>query len=371
MSGTDALFSPYKLKNLSLPNRIAMAPMTRSFSPNQIPGANVAAYYRARVEGGVGLILTEGTVVDHQSASNDVNVPAFFGEAALAGWANVLKEVKAAGGFIMPQLWHQGTMRKPGTGPYPDAPSMGPSGLTKPGKQVAEPMTHKDIEDVIAAFAKSAKSAMDIGFDGVEIHGAHGYIVDQFFWDGTNARDDHFGGGLEERTRFAADIVKAVRAATRPDYPILLRFSQWKQQEFTARLAPTPQELETFLTPLAKAGVDMFHCSTRRLWEPEFPETGSEMNLAGWTKKISGVPTMTVGSVGLTGDFITNGFGQGAGVDDGADMNKLIKMLDRGDFDLVAVGRALIVNPDWANKVQQGKLNELKPWTPEALATLI
>ena len=371
MSNTGALFTPYKLKNLSLPNRIAMAPMTRSKSPDQIPGADVAAYYRRRVEGGVGLILTEGTVVDHQSASNDVNVPAFFGEASLAGWANVLKEVKAAGGFIMPQLWHQGTMRKPGTGPYPDAPTMGPSGLSKPGKQVAEPMTHKDIDDVIEAFAKSAKSAMQLGFDGVEIHGAHGYIVDQFFWDGTNERDDHFGGGLVDRTRFAADIVKAVRAATNPDFPILLRFSQWKQQEFTARLAPTPQELESFLTPLAKAGVDMFHCSTRRLWEPEFPETGSDMNLAGWTKKISGVPAMTVGSVGLNGDFITNGFGQGAGVDDGADMNKLIKMLDRGDFDLVAVGRALIVNPDWANKVQQGKLNELKPWTPEALATLV
>jgi 2,4-dienoyl-CoA reductase-like NADH-dependent reductase (Old Yellow Enzyme family) len=370
MSGTDVLFTPFKLKNLSLPNRIVMAPMTRSRSPGQIPGADVAAYYRKRIEGGVGLILTEGTVVDHQSASNDVNVPAFFGEVALAGWANVLKEVKAAGGFIMPQLWHQGTMRKPGTGPYPDAPSMGPSGLSKPGKQVAEPMSHKDIDNVIEAFAKSAKSAMDLGFDGVEIHGAHGYIVDQFFWDGTNARDDHFGGALAERTRFAADIVKAVRAATRPDYPILLRFSQWKQQEFTARLAPTPQELESFLTPLAKAGVDMFHCSTRRFWEPEFPETGSDMNLAGWTKKISGVPAMTVGSVSLSEDFVNAFAGKSAG-NDHAHMDGLMKMLERGDFDLVAVGRALIVNPDWANKVRQGKMNELKPWTPEALQTLV
>ena len=95
------------------------------------------------------------------------------------------------------------------------------------------------------------------------------------------------------------------------------------------------------------------------------------MNLAGWTKKISGIPTMTVGSVSLDGDFITNGFTQSAGLDDGKDMAGLIKMLERGDFDLVAVGRALIVNPDWANKVQQGKINELKPWTPEALQTLV
>jgi 2,4-dienoyl-CoA reductase-like NADH-dependent reductase (Old Yellow Enzyme family) len=370
MSDTDVLFTPFKLKDLSLPNRIVMAPMTRSKSPGQIPGGDVAAYYRARAEGGVGLILTEGTSPEHKSATGDANVPAFFGKEALAGWANVLKEVKAAGGHIMPQLWHQGIMRRQGTGPYPDAPSMGPSGLSKPGKQVAAPMSHADIDDVIAGFATSARSAMEMGFDGVEIHGAHGYILDQFFWNGTNVRDDHFGGSLADRTRFAVDIIAAVRAATRADFPILLRFSQWKQQDFSVRLAHTPGELEGFLDPLAKAGVDMFHCSTRRFWEPEFPQTDSDMNLAGWTKKITGLPTMTVGSVSLNGDFITNGFGQGAGLDAGADMARLIKMLERGDFDLVAVGRALIVNPDWPNKVRQGKMNELKPWTPEALQTL-
>jgi 2,4-dienoyl-CoA reductase-like NADH-dependent reductase (Old Yellow Enzyme family) len=370
MSATDVLFRPFKFKNLSLPNRIVMAPMTRSKSPGQIPGADVAAYYRARAEGGVGLILTEGTSPEHKSASNDANVPAFFGKEALAGWANVLKNVKAAGGHIMPQLWHQGIVRRQGSGPYPDAPSMGPSGRSRPGKQVAEPMSHKDIDDVIAGFATSARHAMDLGFDGVEIHGAHGYILDQFFWDGTNARDDHFGGTLPDRTRFAVDVIKAVRAATSAGFPILLRFSQWKQQDFSVRLAHTPKELEGFLDPLAKAGVDMFHCSTRRFWEPEFPETGSDMNLAGWTKKISGLPTMTVGSVSLNDDFVNAFAGKAAG-NDHAHMDGLMKMLERGDFDLVAVGRALIVNPDWANKVRQGKMNELKPWSPEALQTLV
>src|ERR1700753_2418782 len=159
MSNTDVLFSPYKLKNLSLPNRIAMAPMTRSFSPNQVPGANVAEYYRKRVEGGVGLILTEGTVVDHQSASNDANVPAFFGKDALAGWANVLKEVKAAGGHIMPPLWHPGLVRHHASGPYPEERSMSPSGLSKPGNKVTEPMSDADIADVIGGFATSARAA--------------------------------------------------------------------------------------------------------------------------------------------------------------------------------------------------------------------
>jgi 2,4-dienoyl-CoA reductase-like NADH-dependent reductase (Old Yellow Enzyme family) len=281
----------------------------------------------------------------------------------------VLKEVKAAGGHIMPQLWHQGVVRHPGSGPYPDAPSMAPSGLAKPGKKVAEAMSDSDIADVIGGFAKSARYAMDMGFDGVEIHGAHGYILDQFFWDGTNARADKFGGGIAERTNFAIEVVKAVRAATSPDFPILLRFSQWKQQDFSVKLAHTPQELETFLGPLASSGVDMFHCSTRRFWEPEFE--GSDMNLAGWTKKISGKPTITVGSVSLNDDFINAYRGKAAEVDTGAHLDGLMKMLARGDFDLVAVGRALIVNPDWANKIRAGHVDQLKPWGPEALATLI
>jgi 2,4-dienoyl-CoA reductase-like NADH-dependent reductase (Old Yellow Enzyme family) len=367
MVSTGLLFQPFQLKGLVLPNRIAMAPMTRSKSPGQIPGTDVAAYYRARAEGGVGLILTEGTSPEHNAATGDANVPAFFGEASLAGWANVLKEVKAAGGHIMPQLWHQGIMRRMGTGPYPDAPSMSPSGLAKPDKKVAEPMTDGEIADVIDGFAKSAGYARTMGFDGVEIHGAHGYILDQFFWSGTNIRDDRFGGSLTKRTSFAAEIVKAVRAATGPDFPILLRFSQWKQQDFAARLAHSPAELEAFLAPLSDAGVDMFHCSTRRFWEAEFPQ--SDMNLAGWTKKLSGKPTMTVGSVGLDDDFINAYLGKGAANDENR-MGTLLDMLGRGDFDLVAVGRALIVNPDWPHKVREGRFDTLKPYAPEALATL-
>ncbi|HVP83979.1 MAG TPA: NADH:flavin oxidoreductase [Rhizomicrobium sp.] len=364
MVSTDLLFQPFRLKGLSLPNRIVMAPMTRSRSPGQVPNADVVAYYRRRAEGGVGLILTEGTSPEHLSASNDANVPSFFGEAALAGWANVLKDVKAAGGHIMPQLWHQGIVRHKGSGPYPDQPSMSPSGLAKPGKKVTEPMTAKDIDDVIAGFAKSAGYAKDLGFDGVEIHGAHGYIVDQFFWDGTNAREDAFGGSLEKRTQFAAEVVRAVRARVGEDFPILLRFSQWKQQDYTARLAQSPQELERFLKPLTDAGVDIFHCSTRRFWEPEFE--GSDMNLAGWTKKISGKPTVTVGSVSLNLDFITS-FAQQAAETQAGNIDRLMEMMARGDFDLVAVGRALIVNPDWANKVREGKAAELKPYAPESL----
>jgi len=366
MTSAAPLFREFRLKSLALPNRIVMAPMTRSKSPGQVPGPDVAAYYARRAQS-VGLILTEGTSPEHRSASNDANVPAFFGEAALAGWASVLKAVKAVGGRIMPQLWHQGIVRHPGTGPYPDAPSMSPSGLARPGKSVAEPMTQRDIDDVVTGFARSAGYAKALGFDGVEIHGAHGYIIDQFFWEGTNCREDAYGGSLEKRTRFAADVVGAVRNAVGPDFPILLRFSQWKQQDFAAKLAQTPQELERFLAPLSAAGVDVFHCSTRRFWEPEFPDTGSDLNLAGWTKKLSGKPTITVGSVGLNEDFITAYRQKGA---QPAGIDRLLEMLERGDFDLVAVGRALIANPEWAVKVHEGNFDELRAYEPKMLETL-
>ncbi|HEY0107890.1 MAG TPA: NADH:flavin oxidoreductase [Rhizomicrobium sp.] len=367
MSDTSILFRPFTLKSLTLPNRIVMAPMTRSKSPEQIPNDKVAAYYKARAAGGTGLILTEGTAPEHPAATNDVGVPNFYGEASLAGWAKVVAEVKSAGGHIMPQLWHQGIVRHPGTGPNPESPSMSPSGLAKKDKKVAEPMTDKDIADIIAGFAKSAGYAKALGFDGVELHGAHGYLIDQFFWADTNRRTDRFGGSIAARTTFACEVTRAVRAAVGPDFPILLRFSQWKQQDFAARLATTPQALETFLAPMVDAGVDIFHCSTRRFWEPEFPETGSDMNLAGWSKKLSGLPTISVGSVSLNTDFITAFRQAGAEI---SGIGRLIEMMERGDFDLIAVGRALIANADWANQIRADHLDRLKAYSPELLAEL-
>jgi 2,4-dienoyl-CoA reductase-like NADH-dependent reductase (Old Yellow Enzyme family) len=366
MTSVDTLFRPFKHGKLSLENRIVMAPMTRSHSPNQVPGQDVADYYRRRAEAEVGLIITEGTTVDHPVASFDTNVPAFHGEAALAGWVNVVEEVHRVGGKIVPQLWHVGMARKPGSGPHPDLPSAGPSGLIKPGKQVAEPMSEQDVTDVIEAFAKGAAAAKSIGMDGIEIHGAHGYLVDQFFWGGTNERSDAWGGNQVQRARFAEEIVKACRAATDPDFPIILRFSQWKQQDYDARLAPTEAELEAFLAPLTDAGVDIFHCSTRRFWEPEFD--GSTMNLAGWTKKMTGKPTISVGSVSLNQEFLATFAGQDAS-NDADHMEDLLERMEADEFDLIAVGRALISDHEWAKKIHEGRFNDLNEFSKEALAT--
>lgn len=362
---TNALFKPFSHGNLSLTNRIVMAPMTRQFSPNGIPTPDVAAYYKRRAQGGTGLIITEGTTVNDNVATMDANIPQFHGEQALSGWKTVVDEVHSVGGKIMPQLWHVGMARVAEKAPFPDLPSAGPSGLFKPGKQGAEPMTVQHIESVIAAFAQAAADAKSIGMDGIEIHGAHGYLIDQFFWEGTNQRSDSWGGSMENRGRFAVEIIKAIRAATGPDFPIILRYSQWKQQDYTARLAHSPQELEQFLLPLSEAGVDVFHCSQRRYWENEFE--GSNLNLAGWTKKLTGKPTITVGSVGLNDDF----FGAFKGQDSSTrSVDDLLERLDAGEFDLVAVGRALLQDPNWANKIKENRTDELEQYSGKALATL-
>ncbi len=369
---TAALFRPFRAGALNLPNRVVMAPMTRAFSPGGVPGEDVADYYHRRALGGVGLIITEGTWIPDPAASNDPNVPNFFGEAALAGWARVIQQAQSAGTRIIPQLWHTGISVKPAvTAIYADRADLGeqigPSGLLRHDEVVTKPMSLDRIEVVIQAYVDAAVSAFRLGFDGVELHAAHGYLIDQFFWHETNHRNDQFGGNLAQRTRFAAEVVKAVRAATAPDFPILLRFSQWKVSDYQAKLAANPAELEAFLSPLVDAGVDIFDCSQRRYWEQEF--AGSALNLAGWTRKLSGKPSITVGSVSLGRDLLEAMVTSS----DGADVRQfsdLIERLEQDEFDLVAVGRALLTDPCWTQKVREGRFEALLPFTTEDLRHL-
>jgi 2,4-dienoyl-CoA reductase-like NADH-dependent reductase (Old Yellow Enzyme family) len=362
----ELLSRPIVLNGLTVPNRIAMAPMTRAFSPGGVPGEDVRSYYARRAAAGVGLIVTEGTYVGHDSAGQSDRVPRFHGEEQLAGWAKVADAVHAAGGTIVPQLWHIGMVRQQGQPPFAEAPAVGPSGLRIDGTEgTGKAMTQADLDDVIGAFAEAAAAAERAGFDGVELHGAHGYLVDQFLWEGTNRRSDAYGGDPVSRTKFAAEIAAAVRANVSADFPVIFRFSQWKQEAYDARLAETPEQLEAILAPLAAAGVDAFHASTRRYWLPEFD--GSDLNLAGWTKKLTGKPTITVGSVGLDGDFLGAFMGEGSPVQG---IDNLLDRLEREEFDMVAVGRALLQDPEWAAKVLAGRFDELKPYDAASLKSL-
>lgn len=362
---SEVLFKSFTHPKLQLDNRIVMAPMTRQFSPNGIPDKNVENYYRKRAEGGVGLIITEGTTVPHKAASSGVQIPCFHGEA-LEGWKKVVDVVHAAGAKIAPQLWHVGSIRKPGEGPHPDYPSATPSGLLGPNKKVLEPLSTAEIDELVAAYAQASVDAVKLGFDAIELHGAHGYLIDNFFWKGTNQREDKYGGSLQNRTQFAVEIIQAIRGEIGDDFPIILRFSQWKQQDFESKLAQTPEELEKFLSPLSDAGVDIFHCSTRRFWEAEFE--GSSLNLAGWVKQLTGKPTISVGSVGLSEEFVATyreGSAEVAGIDE------LLARMEADEFDLIAVGRALLANADWPIKIRNNEMDSLKTFRKEQLTELV
>ncbi|MEP7355562.1 MAG: 12-oxophytodienoate reductase, partial [Acidobacteriota bacterium] len=207
-----SLFSPFVCKGVTFANRIAMAPMTRSFSPNGIPGPDVADYYRRRAEGGVGLIFTEGTYPPHDRAGFDPKVPHLYGAEALAGWKRVVEGVHAVGtsqptsAKIFSQIWHLGLQAGGGK------PS--PEGLQPVGPE----MPLGEIQKVIRAYGEAAANAKAAGFDGIELHGAHGYLIDQFLWEKTNQRTDAYGGSLIRRTRFAVEAIEAARAAVGPDY---------------------------------------------------------------------------------------------------------------------------------------------------------
>jgi 2,4-dienoyl-CoA reductase-like NADH-dependent reductase (Old Yellow Enzyme family) len=370
LDGVDAtpLLSPVSVSGLKLRNRLVMAPMTRQFSPDGIPGDDVAAYYGRRAAS-LGLLITEGTYVDEGSGGS-TRVPRFFGEAPLAGWRKVAEAVHAADGAIFPQLWHTGVTRKPGSGPFPAAPVLSPSGRTPTGRAVAEPATAGQLAAVTAAYARAAVAARDAGFDGVELHGAHGYLLDEFHWPVTNQRADAYGGDIKGRVRLSAEVAAAVRDATGPDFPIAFRFSQWKGGFYDARIAENPAELEAFLTPLAEAGVTIFHPSTRRYWLPAFE--GSGRTLAGWTRELTGLPVIAVGSVGVAAPFlgVSEDGKTTASPQPSLSLAPLVDLLERGEFDLVALGRAVLADPAWAAKIADGRLAEIRPYDKAADATL-
>ncbi len=356
LDGVDPapLFTPYRLGSAHLPNRFVMAPMTRQFSPGGVPTAEVAAYY-ARRAAHVGLLITEGTYVGHLSAGGSDRVPRFYGDDALAGWSDVVAAVHAAGGRIAPQLWHLGATRAAGAPPHPDASVLSPSGIGVDGTTVGEPATQAEIDAVIAAFADAATAAKRIGFDAVELHGAHSYLLDQFLWDQTNRRTDGYGGSLANRTRLSAEVVAATRAAVGPDLPVIFRFSQWKIGAYEAQIVANAAELEQLLTPLVDAGVTALHVSTRRYWQPAF--AGSQLSLAGWTKKLTGLPTIALGSVGVPQAFLDNSAETAP-----ATLAPLLERFEAGEFDLVAIGRALLSEPEWPTKLRDGRLDEIRPF---------
>ena len=354
----NTLFSKFSMNGLSLKNRVVMAPMTRNFSPNGVPKDYAPTYYAKRAKGGVGLILTEGVEVSHRAASGYPDCPNLQSDDSKKMWEKVVKEVHKNNSSIFCQLWHVGGIRKPGLPPMPEVPGFTPSGYVVPGKKVAHEMTCEEIQELIEVYAQDAKICEELGFDGVEIHGAHGYLIDQFFWDAINLRNDEYGGSLQNRTRLAKEILEASQKITSDQFQVGIRVSQWKQQDYEAKITSDKTELDEFFNILKNAGANFLHCSNRRYWEGEFSSDG--LNLAGIAKQATGLPTISVGSVGLDKDFIR--LYAGDHETKTSDLSKLHEKLSNSEFDLIAVGRALLSDPEWANKVQDNRENEIVPF---------
>jgi len=365
------LFTPLRIGSLELRNRIVMAPMTREASAGGIPTEQMANYYRRRAAGGTALIITEGTP-PNAAGTFGANVPRMYGDDVREGWSRIVAAVHDEGALIFAQLWHVGAFSPSLIGMTDSLPighpRLSPSGLAGPGRPFGSTMTVEDIERTVSDFGRAAALARDVGFDGVEIHGAHGYLPDQFLWSETNQRSDAYGGTIDARTRFACDVVRACKNDAGVDFPLSFRLSQWKQFDYQARLANSPQELAAVTAPLVAAGVDLFHCSTRRFWEPEF--ANDERNLAAWVRTLTDRPTITVGSVSLDTEFKAPAGKLHAATAPGH-LEQLERAILVGQYDLVAIGRALLANPDWVHKVAAGGFASLRAFDRRMLEDLI
>lgn len=364
-----SLFEPFEIRGRTLRNRIVLPPMGIHWADDGVPTPAVAEYYARRAAGGASLLITEGTFIDHPVSAHHPGYLRMYSDESYEGWRQVVKRVHEEGGVLLPELWHCGLVwpaedTRAGNFVYDKRRGMlSPSGLIMPGERVSDPMSRKEMDEVIESFARCAARSIEVGFDGVELHGAHGFLLDQFFWEALNDRTDAYGGSMRNRARYAAEVIEEVRRQIGPHPLISIRISQWKMQDFDAKVARTPAELADWLEPLVEAGVDVFDCSQRRYWVPEFD--GEPLNFAGWVQKVSGKPAIAVGSVGLDIEMAESLMEGKTAVP--TSIGQLIEMMDRKDFDLIAVGRSLIADPDWPKKVAGGRFDELRGFVPQVL----
>ncbi|MBB1031415.1 12-oxophytodienoate reductase [Dietzia sp. SLG310A2-38A2] len=371
----EALFRPLQVRSLQLANRLVMSPMTRMGCPDALPDEVNRDYYASRAAGGTALIVTEGIGVDHPTSVDHAWIPRLDGPESVAAWRQVTDAVHSAGGRILAQLWHVGPlwganarfdranrdrlmerhpMRPSGRWGTPGVTTYSERSVARWSPEVA-PMTEGDIAEVIEAFARSARLAMEAGFDGVTLHGGHGYLPDSFVWSDTNRRTDTWGGDLAARSRFPAAVVAGVREAIGPDAPLFYRFSQHTQQDYTARKATTPDELGVYLGALADAGVDLLDASTRRFNDPAFPDLegdDGEVSLAGWARRLTGLPSGAVGGVGIGASLREQKSGAPAHTADNIDA--VVDCLEAGEFDLISVGRLHLADPAIATVLRTG-----------------
>lgn len=338
-AATARLFDPLTIGSLQLPNRLAVAPMTRvSATEAGHATARMSDYYGGFAEGGFGLVLTEGLYTDQAFSQGYRFQPGLSDAVQRDAWKPVVDRVHAGGARFIAQLMHAGALSQGNR--FRDE-TRGPSAVRPAGRQMAfyrgsgeyplpTEMTRAEIDEAIAGFAATALRAREAGFDGVEIHGANGYLLDQFLTAGVNRRTDAYGGSVAARLRITLETAEAVRAAVGPDFIVGVRSSQGKVNDFGHKWRGEAEAAEIYGL-LGRLPIDYLHTTEFEAWRPAFEEGAS---LASLAKRHGGLPVLANGSL-----------------HDAARAAELV--LDHG-ADAVTLGRGALTHADWPQRVSNG-----------------
>ncbi|MDN4501590.1 NADH:flavin oxidoreductase [Alteromonadaceae bacterium BrNp21-10] len=327
------------IDQLQLKNRTVVAPMTRvSTNGDGIPTEQMATYYRRYAEGGFGLIITEGTYTDRTFSQAYPNQPGITNDKQLEGWRNIVSATHAVGGKIILQLMHGGALSQHLSN------TRGPSAIQPQRKMLEgysakqgvfplpQAMNSAEIDELIADFTASALRAEKAGFNGVEIHAANGYLLDQFITDYTNVREDQYGGSIENRCRLSAEIITAIKSAVADDFIVGIRVSQGKVNDFDYTWPNGIDDGKIIFTSLKNAGANYIH----------FASEGKGFDHGCLTKNGESLPKLARELTGLP--VIANG-----GLDNSNEAKRILK---GNHADLVALGTGALANPDWPNRLK-------------------
>lgn len=346
----DPLFEEFRLSGLELENRVGLSPMTRiSATETGRATDQMAEYYARFARGGFSFLITEGIYTDEAHSQGYADQPGLATDEQAASWEPVTDAVHEEGAPIIAQLMHAGPLVQGNR--FTDVP-IAPSEVPPKGEpleaygdgdEFATPraMTDEDVEDVLEGFVDAARRAEDAGFNGVEIHGANGYLLDSFLTEYANDRDDEYGGSPESRVRFPVEVVEAVREAVSEEFVVGIRISQSKVNDPDYRWSGE-EEAETVFGALSAAGVDYLHVTEAAIMSPAF-DSESGPTLSELAARYGDVPVIANG--GLTDPELAR------------------DVLETGDADLLTLATGALANPDWPQRVAEGR--ELDAFDPE------
>jgi len=341
---THPSLQPARLGELELANRLAVSPMTRvSATPDGTPTAEMADYYTGFAEGGFGLVITEGTYTDTLYSQGYFNQPGIVSKAHAAAWLDVTERVHAAGSRIVLQLMHAGALSQ---GSHYRDDTAGPSAVPPLGEKMPEyggqgpwptpeAMSQDDIDAAVRGFVDSAARAREAGFDGVEVHAANGYLLDQFLTAYTNERDDSYGGPVENRVRLTAEVVAAIRAEVGAEFCVGVRLSQTKVNDFVHRWPGGAYDARVIFAALAEAGATYLHIASEGRDWIETARLDGETTITGLARLATGLPVIANGGM--------------------HDLPQAAQVLRDGHADLLSIGRGALANPDFPRCVAENR----------------